>query len=157
MADRISAPLMHLLIGDLSRLGLKKMPYGSLEQIHRDGQAPILDIGTIKHIRKGHIKIHDDINLIEGNTIYFKNGKKEGFDVVVAAIGYDRGDAEIIDLDRGRFEDLNRPVAKQKFFGKDGLYFCGFWVSPTGQIREIAMDAGKIAKDIALKELNIEN
>ena len=41
---------------------------------------------------------------------------------------------------------------KQKYFGKDGLYFCGFWIGPTGQIREIGRDAKKIAKDIANKE-----
>ena len=40
-------------------------------------------------------------------------------------------------------------VNKQKYFGKDGLYFCGFWVSPTGQIRKISLDAQKIAKHIA--------
>jgi len=40
-------------------------------------------------------------------------------------------------------------VGQQKYFGKDGLYFCGFWIAPTGQIREIALDAKKIAADIA--------
>jgi indole-3-pyruvate monooxygenase len=42
---------------------------------------------------------------------------------------------------------------KQKYFGKDGLYFCGYWVSTTGQIREIALDAKRIARDIAKKEM----
>jgi indole-3-pyruvate monooxygenase len=37
---------------------------------------------------------------------------------------------------------------KQKYFGKDGLYFCGFYISPTGQIREIGQDAQKITKSI---------
>jgi indole-3-pyruvate monooxygenase len=38
---------------------------------------------------------------------------------------------------------------KQKYFGKDGLYSCGFWIGPTGVIREISLDAQKIAKHIA--------
>jgi hypothetical protein len=50
---------------------------------------------------------------------------------------------------------LKQPVNKQKYFGKDGLYFCGFWISPTGQIREIGLDAKKIARDIALKEKHL--
>ena len=54
---------------------------------------------------------------------------------------------EIIDVDSSRFEDLKQPVGKQKYFGKDGLYFCGFWIAPTGQIREISLDARKIAED----------
>jgi len=151
MADTINAPLMKLLFGDITKLGLKKMPYGPFEEIEKDGNIPVLDIGTIKHIRKGHIKIHDNIDHIEGKTVYFTNGKKEDFDAIIAGIGYYRDYAEIINVDKSRFEDLKLPVDKQKHFGKDGLYFCGFRVAPTGQIREIASDAKKIAKDVRKK------
>jgi indole-3-pyruvate monooxygenase len=155
VADLISAPLIKWLIGDLSKLGLKKMPYGPLEEIRRDGNAPVLDIGTIQHIRRGHIKIYDDIDHIEGNSIHFKDGKKGSFDAIVAGIGYYRDYAEIVEVDKSRFEDLRVGIDQQKFFGQDGLYFCGYWVSPTGQIREIASDAQKIARHIAREERKI--
>ncbi|MES1249924.1 MAG: hypothetical protein ABUL46_04525, partial [Chitinophaga rupis] len=151
IADVLSAPLIKWLIGDLSRLGLRKMPYGPLEQICRDGKAPVLDIGTIRHIREGHIKIHDDIDHIDGKTIHFTDGKKETFDAIVAGIGYYRDYAEIVKVASHRFEDLGVCIDHQKYFGHEGLYFCGYWVSPTGQIREIASDAKKIARDIAAK------
>jgi len=151
-ADTVNAPLLRLLVGDIAKLGLKKLPYGPLEQIQKNASIPLLDIGTIKHIREGHITIYDDIDHIEAGTVHFKDGKKEEFDAIVAGIGYYRDYEEIIDADRSRFEDLKQPVGKQKYFGKDGLYFCGFWISPTGQIREIGLDAQKIAKDIASKE-----
>ena len=77
---------------------------------------------------------------------------KEEFDAIVAGIGYYRDCEGIIDVDASRFEDLKLPIGKQKYFGKDHLYFCGFWVSPTGQFREINLDAQKITKDIAKKE-----
>ena len=152
VADTITAPLMRLLFGDITKLGLKKMPYGPFEEIQRDGNIPVLDIGTIKHIRKGHINIYGGIDHIEGKTIHFSEGRQEDFDAIVAGIGYYRDYAEIIDVDKSRFEDLKVSVNKQKYFGKDGLYFCGFWIGPTGQIREIASDAQKIAKDIAKKD-----
>jgi len=152
IADTINAPLMRLLFGDITKLGLKKMPYGPFEEIKKDGSIPLLDIGTIKHIKQGHIKVYGDIDHIEGNTVYFTDGRKEYFNAIVAGIGYYRDYAEIVHVDKNRFEDLKQPVNKQQFFGKDGLYFCGFWVAPTGQIREIALDAQKIAKDIAKKE-----
>ena len=152
VADVISAPLMRLLIGDIKKLGLKKLPCGPLEQIHRHGTIPVLDIGTLRLIREKHIKLYDNIDYISGNTIHFIDGKKEHFDSIIAGIGYYRDYAEIIDVDKNRFEDLKVSVKKQKYFGKAGLYFCGFWISPTGQIREIALDAQTIAKDIAKKE-----
>lgn len=152
IADAINAPLIRLFIGDITKLGLKKLPYGPLEQVHKDGRIPLLDIGTIKHIREGHIKIFDNIDSISGKTIRFADGKQQDFDAIVACIGYYRNYAEIIDVDEKRFEDLKVGVTKQKYFGKDGLYFCGYWIAPTGQIREITLDSQKIAEDISNKE-----
>ena len=148
-ADTLNAPLIKLLYNDLTKLGLKKMPYGVFEQIQKDGSIPLLDIGTIKHIREGHIKIHENIDHISGKTVHFTSGKKEDFDAIIAAIGYYRDYAQIIDVDNSRFDDLRFPSAKQKYLGKDGLYFCGLRVSPTGQLREIGLDAKLIAKHIA--------
>jgi len=152
LADTINAPLMWLLFGNISKLGLKKMPYGTFEQIQKEGKIPLIDIGTIKHIRQGHIKIYNKLDHIARRTVYFTDGKKEDFDVIVAAIGYYRDYAEIIDVDKSRFEDLKVSVNRQKYFGKDGLYFCGFCIGPTGVIREIGLDAQRIAKHIAKNE-----
>jgi hypothetical protein len=52
VADILSAPLMRWLIGDITRLGLQRKSYGPLEEISRDGHPPVLDIGTIRHIRE---------------------------------------------------------------------------------------------------------
>ena len=154
VADAINAPLMRLLFGDITKLGLQKKSYGTFQQIQKDGTIPLLDIGTIKHIRKGHIKIYGDIDFIEGKTVHFANGKKEDFDAIVAAIGYYPNHSSIIDVDTSRFEDLKVSINRQKYFGKDGLYFCGFWIGPTGLIREISSDAKKIASDIAKKNMH---
>lgn len=104
VADVIRAPLMKLLIGDIKKLGLKKLPYGPLEQIQKHGTVPVLDIGTLKHIREEHIKLYDNIDYISGNTIHFIDGKKERFDSIVAGIGYYRDYAEIIDVDTNRLK-----------------------------------------------------
>jgi len=152
MADALSAPLLKWLIGDLNKLGLKKLPYGPLEEIRRDGNAPVLDIGTLQLIREGHIGMYGEMDHIAGETIHFMDGRKEVFHAIVAAIGYCQDYAEIVDVEKRRFEDLRLSVAKQKYFGEDGLYFCGYWISPTGQIREIGLDARKIAGDIAKKD-----
>ncbi|WP_438939875.1 flavin-containing monooxygenase [Chitinophaga hostae] len=154
VADTLNAPLINRLVGDITALGLKKKPYGPLEQVQREGNAPVLDIGTIRHIREGHIQIFGDIDHIAGNTVYFSDGRKAVFDAIVAAIGYYRDYAEIVQVDKNRFTDLQLSAGKQQYFGKDGLYFCGYWVSPTGQFREIGLDAKKIAADIVRRERN---
>jgi len=149
LADALSAPLVRMLTGDITALGLRRMPYGPLEQIRRDGKAPVLDIGTIRHIRKGHIKVCGGIASIEGKRVVFLDGRSEAFDAIVAGIGYEKGGLEILQVDGARLEDLRVCSARQAGFGVDGLYFCGYWISPTGQIREIGLDARRIAEDIA--------
>ncbi|MBV4359275.1 flavin-containing monooxygenase [Pinibacter aurantiacus] len=149
VADLISKPLMKLLIGDIGKLGLQQMPYGPLTQIQRDHKAPVLDVGTIKHIRQGNIQVMGGVDHIADNIVYFKNGRVDKFDAIIAAIGFRTINEKIVHVEKERFGDLLVSVDHQKYFGKDGLYFCGYWISPTGQIREIAQDAMKIAKDIA--------
>jgi indole-3-pyruvate monooxygenase len=149
MADKLNAPLIRLLTGDITKLGLRKLPYGPLEQMQKDQSVPLLDIGTLKLIREKHCAVYDDIDHIENKTVFFKSGRKNEFDAIIAAIGYHKGfEQDLLRVDKSRFEDLHVNVNKQKYFGKDGLYFCGFYVSPTGQIREISIDAQKIAKTI---------
>jgi hypothetical protein len=156
VADTINAPLMRLLFGDITRLGLQKKAYGPFEEIQKDSTIPVLDVGTIKHIRQGHIPVYGGIDYIAGNTLHFKDGRQEYFDTIIAAIGYEREGTPIIDADESRLADLQVRVNKQQYFGKDGLYGCGFWIGPTGHIREIASDAQKIAKDIAAHKQKIE-
>jgi len=130
MADLISAPLVRAYIGNLSKLGLRKKDCGPIEQIVREGKAPVLDIGIIRLIRKGHVPIRGGIDHIAGPTIHFSEGAHDDFDAIVTGTGFSN-DVEV------------------KPFGEDGRYFCGYWISPTGQIREIGLDARKITGDIA--------
>jgi cation diffusion facilitator CzcD-associated flavoprotein CzcO len=151
IADAVSAPLIRKLTGDLAGLGLRKMPYGPLEQVRRDGKVPVLDIGTLGHIRKGHITVYGELDHIEGRHVHFCDGRQAAFDAIVAGIGYRRDDT-IPGIDRDRFADAGLGPDRPAYFGRDGLYGCGYRISPAGQIRQIASDARKIAKHIAKKE-----
>jgi len=152
MADRVSAPLVRAVMGDLGGLGLRPKPYGPIEQIVREGKAPVLDIGVVRLIREGRVRIFPGVEKLNETGAAFVDGRRADFDAIVAAIGYEWSCRDIVAVDGRRFEDLRVSVDRQQFFGEDGLYFCGFWVSPTGQIREISRDAKRIARDIVVRE-----
>ncbi len=152
IADKINAPLIRLLVGNITKLGLKKSSYGPMEQIEKQKRIPLLDIGTIKLIREGFIKVYGDIVRIDNNTIYFEDNKQGDFDAIVLGTGYDHKLDSFLDICSNRIDDLNNPIAKQNYFGKDGLYFCGFYLSPNGMLREIGIEANIIANDIAKKQ-----
>ncbi len=153
MADKINAPLIKMLVGDIKKLGLKKSKYGPREQIEKQKRIPLLDIGTIKLIKQGLIKVYGDMVRIEGNTIYFEDNKQQNFDAIILATGYRHNLESFLNLGSDRIDDLNNVISKQSWFGKDGLYFCGFYVSPMGMLREIRIEAKKIAKDISKKKI----
>ncbi|MCW3118135.1 MAG: NAD(P)/FAD-dependent oxidoreductase, partial [Chitinophagaceae bacterium] len=152
IADKINAPLLRLLVGDITKLGLKKSKYGPLEQIEKQRKIPLLDIGTIKLIRDGFIKVYGDIVRIEGNTVYFEDNQQQHFDAMILATGYQHHLESFLDPAYIKTDDLNKPVTKQSHFGRDGLYFCGFYLSPRGMLREIGIESRKIARDIAREE-----
>jgi indole-3-pyruvate monooxygenase len=149
LADIISRPLVRGALGDLKRLGLRRKTYGPLEQMVREGNPPVLDIGIVRLIRNGRVRVYSGVERIEGKVVYFADGRNGAFDAIVAGIGYEPNYSRIVGLEGRRFDDLRASADRQRYFGRDGLYFCGYWVSPTGQIREIARDARKIAADIA--------
>ena len=149
IADKINAPLIKLMVGDITKIGFKKPVYGPLEQIEKLKKIPILDIGTIKLIKQGHIKVYGGIDRIEGNTFCFENNKQRHFDAIILATGY-RSDLEsFLDPTYISMNELAKPLTKRTRYRKDGLYFCGFYLSPNGMLREIGMEAQKIARDIA--------
>jgi len=152
VADKINAPLIRLLVGDITKLGLRKSKYGPVEQIKKQKRIPLLDIGTIKLIKQGHIKVFGDIVKIEGNTIYFEDNRQQDVDAIILATGYKHDLESFLKLDGDRMNDLHKEASRQSMFGKDGIYFCGFYLSPMGMLREIGIEAKRIAKEIAGKD-----
>ena len=148
LTDRLNKPLLRLLVGDIEKYGLKKLPYGPREQIIVHHRIPLLDVGTMDLIRKGALPVYGDVSRFDGNAVHFADGKVATFDAIITAVGYETGLRDLLGLDADREADLRQPLATRKYLGKDNLYFCGFYVSPTGMLREIALESRVIADQI---------
>ncbi len=148
VADKLNQPLINLLVGNIEKLGLKKLPYGPNEQIVKYHKIPLLDIGTMDLIKKGKIEIFDDIKSIEGKVVHFENGKSKEYDAIIMATGYETGLDNFIDINENREQDIQLQIKDRVAFGEGNLFFCGFYVSPTGMIREMSIEAKAIAKEI---------
>lgn len=49
---------------------------------------PVVNTLILHHIGQGDIHVQKDIERFEGKTVFFKNGRKEDYDVIVMATGY---------------------------------------------------------------------
>jgi cation diffusion facilitator CzcD-associated flavoprotein CzcO len=141
LADWLAAPIVRLSLGDISRLGFRKLPIGPITQIVTTSRVPLVDIGTLKLVREGRIEILGGVRSFGGETdgtrkeeVRFDDGSSRRFDAIVLATGFRPG--------LERFLEMPAP-------GKLGLYFCGFRVSPTGMFRDIGFEARAIAREIA--------
>lgn len=152
VADLMAVPMIKMSIGDLTKYGLQKLPYGPNVQIRQDGKIPILDIGTVKHIKDGSIKIMPAIEKIQERTVYFSDGREQEFDAIILGTGYKPELNKIIQGVDQTLNDEGSPL-QSGVEAAPGLYYCGFYVSPTGMLREIGIEAEKIAADIADKTI----
>ncbi len=134
--DAMTAPLLKLTVGDITRLGFRKLPFGPVTQIKTKAQIPLIDIGTVKLIRQGNAEVVGDVREISETAVTFDDAKSQHFDSIILATGFRRGSDRFFDRSN---EAQTRP----------GLYFCGFRVSPTGMLREIGLEAQRIAAEIA--------
>jgi indole-3-pyruvate monooxygenase len=120
-------------------LGFRKAASGPITQIKRTSRVPLIDIGTIGLVRAGQIEIRGGVRSMSEAHVTFEEGSSSRFDAIVLATGF-RPEIE-------RFPQ-RRNDGESRVIGDAGLYFCGFFVSPTGMLRDIAMEARWIAEHI---------
>ena len=117
--------------------------------VEEDGRVPLLDVGTVAAIRAGRIKVRGDIASFGPATVAFAGSPPESFDAVILATGF-RPDLRPLLPDADRALDQNgRPLISGGPTAVPGLFFCGAIPSPTGQLRQIGLEARRIADSVA--------
>ena len=152
LVDLINAPVLRLALGSMEKLGLRRAAKGPLQMISEDGRVPLIDVGTLDKIRDGSIKIRPGIDRLTADGVIFDDGRNENFDAMILATGF-RPDLRRLVADvENVFDQQGMPLAVGRSTAAPGLYFCGQVTSPTGQLREIGIEAQRIA-DLACSYL----
>jgi len=151
LADAMNAPILRMVVGDITKYGLRKLPYGPVTQIRQDKRIPLIDVGTMSLIRAGKIKVYPDVDQVAGNRIRFAGGKEAEFEALILATGYRPRVSDFIKGAESAFDAQGAPTSTGRESSVAGLYFCGYYVSPTGMLREIASEAQQISVAIAKK------
>ena len=146
LVDFINAPILRLAVGSIEKLGLRRAAKGPRRMVEEDGRVPLIDIGALDKIRDGSIKIRGGIDRLTPDGVVFADATSEKFDAIILATGF-RPDLRrlVPDLD-GVFDRHGMPLVTGQATNAPGLYFCGQITSPTGQLREIGLEARRIAE-----------
>lgn len=148
MADRVNALMIRLAIGDLTRHGIRKRPDGPFIEVLEHRQVPVIDVGTVALIRRGLVQMRPAITCFDHAEVCFADGRRESYDAVILATGFRTGLQSLLPDNLSLLDAAGYPRAHGTAASTPGLYFCGFNLVPTGLLREIALDAARIAVQI---------
>jgi len=144
LVDAINAPVLRLVVGNFEKLGLRRAGMGPRRMVEETGRVPLIDIGTLAAIRKGAIVIRAGIDRVAGNDVRFDDGVTGTFDAIVLATGFRPDLRRLVPDNEGLFDFHGLPRVTARA-AAPGLYFCGQITVPTGQLREIGIEAQRIA------------
>ncbi|GLW50922.1 monooxygenase [Streptomyces sp. NBRC 14336] len=148
LVDRLSRPLARLSVPDLSAHGLPRPDTGLYSRV-LDGAVPVQDVGLIDAIRAGKVEVVAAVDGFDDGKVALADGTFIEPDAVIAATGYRRGLEDLV----GHLDVLDsrgKPVAHggRTPAGAPGLFFTGFTNPISGMLRELAMDAERIARAV---------
>ena len=139
--DRIGRTISRLAFGDLTALGLPAPREGPVSGIVGRGRIPLIDVGTIALVRSGKIGLRSGVRRFDDDRVTFADGTTASFDAVIFATGYEAGMAKLV-------APLDLPTDARGLPHADGLHLVGFTPPPTGLLREIAIEARRVAARI---------
>ena len=147
VADKVARVMQILTVGDLSRFGLTKAPRGVFSQQAYDDVTPTIDVGLIDALKAGKISVVAAVESFTKDAVALADGTSVSPDVVLVATGFQRGLEPLVG-DLGVVAPGGRPLinADEQLSGLEGLFFLGYSNPITGNIRQVGIDAKKIAK-----------
>jgi cation diffusion facilitator CzcD-associated flavoprotein CzcO len=144
--------ILRVVMGDLTRYGLRQLPHGPAVQIRRSARIPLIDVGTLDLIKHGRITVCPGVESFTETGVVFTDGNRAQFDAVILATGYRPRVDEFLRTSEAAHDENGTPWSSGREAEIPGLYFCGYFVSPIGMLRDIAREARQIAGAILRKE-----
>ncbi|MGH2723845.1 MAG: flavin-containing monooxygenase [Actinomycetota bacterium] len=146
VVDAVAAATRRLTIGDLSRYGIPSPPRGTYTRVREDDRIPILDVGLIRMLKAGRIQVVAAVERFESTEVILSDGTRLAPDAVVAATGFRRGLEGLVGH-LGILGKHGRPVVHGPVThpSTPGLHFIGYTNPISGNLRELGIDARKIA------------
>lgn len=149
LVDRIAPYVERAGTPDLTQFGLPRPDSGLYSRV-REGAIPVQDVGLIDAVRSRRVEPVAAVERFDGDKVHLADGTDAGPEFVIAATGYRRGLEPLVGH-LGVLDGRGRPVVHGPYTdpAAPGLYFTGFTNPISGMLREMAIDARRIARAVA--------
>jgi hypothetical protein len=132
--DAVFPKILDLVLGHPARYGVTRPQEGILAQAARAAKIPVLDVGTMRKIVEGAIKVAPGLSTVTADGAIFRDGSRGNYDAIILATGY-----------RPNYRNF---LAEAESNNADSIYFIGFRNVLTGLLRQISIEAMAAADDI---------
>lgn len=149
--DAISSFVQKISVGDLSKYGIPKAPRGIVTQQLRDDVTPTIDVGLLAALRKGTVRVVPGVTGFTKDAVLLADGTSVTPDAVVLATGFSRGLEGLVGPLGVLSGAKGRPVinADEQLEQYPGLYFIGYSNPLEGNLRQVNIDAKRIARKVS--------
>ena len=149
LVDRLIRTVQGVTVPDLAPFGLPRPVDGVYTRIVRDDQIPILDVGIVDAVRHGRVEVVSAVSGFDGADVVLADGARVAPDAVIVAVGY-RSGLEPLVGHLGVLREDGRPTVAggHTVDGVPGMWFIGFTNPISGLLRELGIDARRIAKAV---------
>ena len=137
-------------VPDLSEFGLPRPEDGVYTRIVRDGAIPIIDVGLIDAVRRRQVEVVGAVVAFDGAEVVLADEARVAPDAVIVAAGYRNGLQPLVGH-LGVLDSRGQPRVRggRADPSAPGLWFTGYTNPISGNFRELAIDARRIARAIA--------
>lgn len=150
IVDAAGGLFRRLSIGDLSDYGLPRPPDGIYTRVKKTGMIPTVDGPYVAAVKQRLVEVVSAVDRFEHKEVVLADGSRTRPDVVIAATGYSRDlEALVEHLDVLDEEGLPTVHGPRTAPTAPDLYFIGFTEPFSGNLRQLRLDAKKIARAIA--------
>jgi hypothetical protein len=143
--DALFPFILDLALGNPAKYGIRRPQQGILQQVAESSKIPVLDVGTVRKIAQGAIKIAPGLSAITEDGAAFEGGNEAKFDAIIFATGYRPNYPDFLE------DDDIKPAsdaAPNKQTRNSTIHFVGFRSPVSGLLREISKEAVRVADHI---------
>jgi putative flavoprotein involved in K+ transport len=147
VGDPLSKLIQRATVGDLTPYGMPRPERGVLSDFRDRDQVPILDVGLVRLLREGRVKVVPAVEGFEGRKVLLRGGQSVEPDAVIAATGYRLGLEPLVGH-LGVLDGQGRPrhCGGEEDPAAAGLHFIGYLNPLSGRLWSIRAEARRVAE-----------
>lgn len=150
LGDRIGLLVRQWTVGDLPRYGIRLPAMSPARQLRELGQTPVIDLGTLDHIRDGRIQVIPAIDHCTESGVMARDGELYLFDALLLATGFRAQLEELIPAVKQQLDPRGLPPSPIGSGTTQGAYFIGFNnYAPGGTLGIIRDEVVQVADHLA--------